>query len=69
MWKQPAFKTAAQWDIDSLEDSAKRDPFRVVLHKLRLHLNLEERIANARGVTLNQFSIRKFKDDMMRSIY
>ncbi len=67
LWGYIDFITPAQWDFDSLLDSAESDPFRIVLHKLRLHWNLKARTEQGalHGCASNRY-IRQYKNEMIR---
>lgn len=67
-WDQIDFVTPAQWDIDSLLHGTESDPFRKIVHKLRLHLNLEARIESeaSYGITSSNHNIRRHKNAMMK---
>lgn len=66
LWEKIDFFTSAQWDFDSLVDSAENDPVRVVLHKMSLYRNLNARIEQGvlRGRTHRQYH-KQYKREMM----
>ncbi len=67
-WNQIDFVTSAQWNIDSLLHEIESDSIWKIVHKLRLHQNLEVRIESEASckITSSNHNIRRLKNVMMK---